>query len=170
MVIRELEKRIEALEALIRQLIRPGTVTSVLDDQGRVRVKLHDSDGMISNPLQVLAAKTQKNKSYDLPDVGEQVLSLFLPTGLEQGFVLGAVNSDEDPPPVSDRNKTHYSWPDGSFIEYDRAAHRLSIHIEGDVVLSALNFKIGCPLKVDNDISATGSVIDGGGNTNHHSH
>lgn len=176
MVMRELERRLEALESMVRQILRPGTVTSVLEDQARVRVKLPDCDGMESKALPVLFPKTHKNKSYDLPDVGEQVLCLFLPTGLEQGFVLGASYSEADPVPVQDRNKTHYAWPDGTKMEYDRADHTLTINISGPVKISGEHLEFSGPavftdsVSVARDITAGGTVMDAGGNSNHHAH
>lgn len=95
-MIHEIEQRIKDLETRVNQTMRLGVVTSVLEKTGQVRVKLQDSDGIISKELPVLFPKTHANKAYDMPDVGEHVLCLFLPCGLEQGFVIGALYSDKD--------------------------------------------------------------------------
>ena len=183
MVMRELEERVEALEALVNQLFRLGEVVSVVDGKARVRVRMPDADGMTSKELPVMTSRTHKNKSYDLFDVGEQVLSLFLPGGIEQGFVLGALYSDQDEVPVSSRNKTHYAWPDGAFFEYDRKSGEMTVSTPGTVrVVSAGGVTLDADVTItkglsvagnigsEADISAAGKIIDGGGNTPNHSH
>ena len=135
MVMRDLERRIDALESRLNQVVRVGTVSSVRPSRGMVRVALPDAGGIVSKALPVLFPRTLANKAYDLPEVGEQVLCVFLPFGLEQGFVIGAMYSEADAVPVTDRNKTHYKWPDGTWLEYDRSSHVLSGHVEGDVSL-----------------------------------
>jgi phage baseplate assembly protein V len=143
MVMQALEERIAALEARVNQMVRVGVVTSVYDAAGTVRVRLPDSAGVISKPLRVLFAKTRDNKSYDMPDVGEEVLCIFLPIGLQQGFVLGAMYSSEDLVPVTDRDKVHYKAKDGTFFEYDRENHKLTIDVQGDIEMNATgNFKL----------------------------
>ena len=136
-MIRELEEQIKALEVVVRQMIRQGIVTSVQADKGTVRVKLPDSGNITSKPLPVLFRRTLANKAYDLPEIGEQVVCLFLPSGLEQGFVIGCPYSEKDPVPVKDPDKLHYAFPDGSAFEYDRKAHKLILDIKGDVALTA---------------------------------
>lgn len=190
----ELEQRLKRLEAKVNQIVRHGTVTSTNPSKGTVRVKLMDTDRIVSWELPVLSARTFNNKSFDLPDINEQVMCIFLPNGMEQGFVIGSVFSSADPPPVSDQNKKHYAWPDGTWLEYDRAAHKLTGNVNGVVELTAQQFDLVGPVMVngtlnvtglvtmenglavtgtsdmDGDINASGSIIDGSGNTNNHSH
>lgn len=136
-MIGEFENRLARLEAVVNQTIRQGVVTSVMADSARVRVQLTDADKTVTQPLPVLFPKTQKNKAYDLPDVGEHVVCVFLASGFEQGFVVGALYSDQDTVPVSDRDKTHYAFEDGAYFEYDRAAHKLTGYVPGDVEIEA---------------------------------
>jgi phage baseplate assembly protein V len=127
-------------------------VTSVNEGAATVRVRIPDADDTVSKELPVLFQKTQDNKEYDLPDVGEQVVCLFLPNGLEQGFVLGSPYSSVDKPPVSNRDKKHYGFSDGSWLEYDREQHKLSGVIKGDVDLVVDNDVV---MDVGNDLVAT---------------
>ena len=133
----DLMNRLAALESRLNQVLRVCTVVSVQDAAATVRVKLPDSGNMVSQPLPVLTRKSQDDKDYDLPDVGEQVVCVFLPIGLEQGFVLGSHYQQVDKPPVSDRNKWHRMFKDGTFIEYDRANHALTGSIQGTIDIEA---------------------------------
>ena len=81
-----------------------------------------------------------------MPDVGEHVLCAFLPIGVEQGFVLGALFSRADATPVADQDKRHVEFEDGTWLQYDRKAHTLSgviksgsvkLCIEGQAVVEA---------------------------------
>jgi phage baseplate assembly protein V len=133
----DIEQRVIELEARLNQLVRVGTVESVNVDDGTVRVSMADADGIISYSLPVLVPKSQDDKYYAMPDVGEQVLCLFLPLGLSQGFVLGAFFSGADTVPVASKDKTHILFKDGTSLEYDRAAHKLTGSVAGDVELTA---------------------------------
>ena len=176
-MIQELERQITALEVLVRQMVRTGVVTSVVADRGMVRVRFPDNGKLVSNPLPVLFSRTQKNKAYDLPEVGEQVVCLFLPSGMEQGYVIGCPYSSKDKVPVTDPDKLHYAFGDKSFFEYDRKTHKLILDIQGDVELTAKTVSVEASqtkfkgdLDVAGNISATGSILDGGGNSNNHAH
>ncbi|MDR1709990.1 MAG: phage baseplate assembly protein V [Candidatus Accumulibacter sp.] len=115
---------------------RFGTVSAVDAKTCRVRVRLPDYDNMRTAWLPVLAAKTQDDKDYWLPDVGEQVVALLDERG-EDGVVLGAVYSSADAPPVASGNKRHIRFSDGTTAEYDRSTHKLAIHCVGDVDITA---------------------------------
>ena len=114
-------------------MFRVGKVVAVDEKTAKVRVELEDTDKVISYWLPVLHNKTQDDKFYWLPDVGELVLVGFLDYGIEQGFVLGAIYNEKDKPPVEDRNKMHIRFKDGTVIEYDRVTHKLYIHSVGDI-------------------------------------
>ena len=134
-MIAELEKRIARLEAALNNMVRVGKVTQVA--AGKVRVQFRDADEMISSPLPVLFPKTHQDQMCAMPDVGEHVVCLFLPFGLEQGFVLGAFYSAADAVPVSGSDLWRLVFQDGSWIEFDRAASVLNIHAESEVNIFA---------------------------------
>lgn len=136
-MIAELERRVKKLETTVNQMIRLGIVTSVQEKKGTVRVKLPDADNLITKELSVLFTRTSENKSYDMPDIDEQVVCLFLPNGMEQGFVIGSVYSKSDPVPVSNSNKKHYVFKDGTWMEYDRKAHKMTINVKGRLDIHA---------------------------------
>lgn len=130
-----LMRRIDRLESRLQRLVRVGTVTASFPDRGTVRVNLPDADGVNSQELPVLYPKTLQDKAYGMPDIGEHVLCVFLPIGVEQGFVIGAIYSQADPVPVSSQDKTGIQFADGATFEYDRAANFLTIDVPGGAQL-----------------------------------
>ena len=134
-MIAELESRIARLEATLNNVVRVGTVTQIA--AGKVRVQFSDADQLVSAPLPVLFPKTHLDRFCAMPDVGEHVVCIFLPFGLEQGFVLGALYSATDAPPVQGADKWHLAFNDGSWLEFNRAASVLNIHSRGDVNIFA---------------------------------
>jgi phage baseplate assembly protein V len=166
-------------------------------------------DGEVSYWLAVLKSKTLKDKAYWMPDIGEHV-AVLIDENAEEGVILGAIYSSQDTPPVSNANKCHIKFQDGTVLEYDRAEHKLKADVKGDIDVKAtgrcdvdcqsqiyiksttnitiqapsINMRGGSPangvfegnftlignLEVQGNIHATGSIIDDGGNTNHHSH
>lgn len=118
------------------QMIRVGFVNARQPEKMRVKVTLKDTttSELITDWLPVLCPRASKDMQYDLPDIGDQVLCLFLSYGLEQGFVVGAMYGAQTPP-VQSGDKTHRTFSDGATIEYDRASHQLKADIPGTAVI-----------------------------------
>lgn len=106
---------------------RPGLVQDQDPATGRVRVQFPDRDNVISWWLPVVTPKSQNDKIYWLPDVGEQVVVL-MDEHDEYGAVMGSIFSEPDAPPAGmTADKFHVTFKDGTAVEYDRAAHALSV-------------------------------------------
>lgn len=133
----EISQRLTALEGALHQLVRTAFVTELFPDEGKVRVEIRDADMIESYRLPVLVHKTRCDKDYWMPDIGEMVLCVFLPHGLQIGFVVGAFYSEADVVPVTDPEKTHIRWLDGAWVEYDRAAGVLQAHVPKKIILAA---------------------------------
>lgn len=157
-----------------RELVKVGEVSSVDYENGTARVVFDDEEGFVSNDLQVLQRNTQDNQDFWMPDVGEDVVCLFLPNGMEDGFIVGSFYADEITPPESGENKRYVKFKDESEIEYDWEKHRLFARVgktqvevtENSVQISgAENVKVSVPniefvgdLKVSGNVSANGEV------------
>jgi phage baseplate assembly protein V len=127
-------------------MFRVGIVKQQDLATGRVRVTFPDREQMQSYWLFVTAPKTQSDKLYWMPDLGEQVVCL-MDEHDEDGAVLGAVYSSVDAPPVQSADKWHVAMKDGAAFEYDRAAHALSVALPAGATLTiALN---GATLSID---------------------
>ena len=86
-------------------------------------------DQMLSYWLPVVMPKTQNDKAYWLPDIGEQVVCL-MDARDEVGVVLGAIYSQADTTPVQSADKYHLGFKDGTSIEYDREAHAFALNFQ----------------------------------------
>jgi phage baseplate assembly protein gpV len=123
---------------------------------GRLRVTFNEFDQMLSYWLPVVVPKTQNDKAYWLPDIGEQVVCLMDERD-EAGVVLGAIYSQADTTPVQSADKFHLGFKDGTAIEYDRAAHVLalnfqdttSIKYDGGAHALTLNFEDQAVIRYD---------------------
>lgn len=158
-------------------MLRFGVVTHIDETKAQVRVQFQDIDNVISYWLPVLKQKTLKDKQYWMPDIGEHV-ACVIDEHAEEGIVLGAIYSDADAVPVGSRDKYHVKFNDGTVIEYDRAAHKLTADVKGDInvkvtgrahinckgqiyVKSETNITIQAPLVNIRGYSPTEGIFDG---------
>jgi len=131
----------------------------------RARVTFPDRDQLQSWWLPILVTKSQNDKAYHLPDVGEQVVCL-MDEHDEDGAVLGAIYSTVDqPPPGMTADKVHWTAKDGAVFEYDRALHALVIALaSGGTVNIAAN---GATISIDSsgnvNVTAQGKINLGNG-------
>ncbi len=116
-------------------MFRVGLVKQQDLQGARVRVAFPDRDQLLSYWLPVVFTKTQNDKGYWVPDIGEQVVCL-MDEHDEAGAVLGAIYSSADTPPVQSADKYHMSFKDGASIEYDRAAHALAVSLPNGATMS----------------------------------
>lgn len=124
----------ETMEFL-KSIIRIGEVSSVDAAKGTARVVFDDFDSIVSYDLQVISRNTFANRDYAMPDIGEDVICIFLPTGTEAGFILGSVYAGEITPPESTIDRRCVEFSDGSKFMYDRAAHKFTASI-GDTSIT----------------------------------
>jgi phage baseplate assembly protein gpV len=108
---------------------RVGIVQQQDAAHAKVRVVFPDYDEVVSWWLPVIFAKTQNDKAYWIPDVGEQVVCL-MDLRDEAGAVLGAIYSNADLPPVNSADKFHLAFKDGTSVDYDRSAHVLDLKFQ----------------------------------------
>lgn len=132
-----INRRLTALEGALRQTVRLGYVIEQIPAEGKVRVRMEDADCVDTFKLPVLVHKTRCDKQWWLPDLGEQVVCVFLPLGLEIGFVLGSFYSLQDLPPVDSPDKAHLRFLDGGWLEYDRGTGEMQVHCRKRLVLAA---------------------------------
>lgn len=145
------EYRLNQLEARLNNLVRIGEVSSVNEKDCTVKVVFQEFDNnLVSYDLPVMVKQSLVNKDYYLPDVNEQVICIFLATGLESGFVLGSLYNEEDKPLIANANKRSITFSDGAYIEYDREKHELNI--------SAKTMNLKGDLNINGNIKATGNI------------
>ncbi|OLF53808.1 phage baseplate assembly protein V [Pseudomonas chlororaphis] len=176
-----------------------GEVSAVDYVTCRIRVRLDDRDGVESFWLNVPQRNTQATQRRPLmPELNEQVAVLLDADGVG-GVYLGGIYSTAEPPPVVDENTDYVRFSDGTVSTYDRAVGVMTLDCVGELLLkcgrnitveagepvvvkapSATldipqvtlngNLQVNGDVSVNGNINATGTVLDVGGNSNHHSH
>lgn len=151
-------------ENTLSMVIRVGEVTIVDAATHKAAVTFDDDDGQTSGMLPVLIPNTLENHDHCLPDIGEDVLCLFLPTGTEEGFILGSFYAGNVTTPESSADVRAVTFRDGTRLAYDRSTHKLTARVNGDIEIAATgNIKATSSGTIE--LQAAGSVsIRSGGN------
>ena len=140
----------ENVQELLNGLIKIGEVSSINPSQGTARVLFDDDDSIVSFDLQVLQRNTFKNRDYAMPDVGEDVLCLFLPTGTEEGFILGSLYAGEVMPKEGSGDVRSVVFADGSRLSFNRSTSELDITIGAtSIKVTGQNVNIVAPTVID---------------------
>ncbi len=165
----------------VANLLRLGTVDEADYEKARVRVAI----GKVKTGwLPWITLRAGPDATWWAPELGEQVLVLAPCGNLGQGIVLGALYQQAFPAPASSADISTARWKDGTTVIYDRAAHRLTVNCVGEVdLIAATKVSVTAPeilltghvmiqgnVDVQGNVNASGNIIDGGMNTNHHSH
>jgi len=156
----------------------------------RVRVYLPERDHLETYWLHVPQTYTLGiQRRAILPALGEQVSVLLEPDGAG-GVVMGGIYSAANPPPVTDADTDYVRFKDGTIVTYNQSARAFTFDgpatvtvIAGQVTVQADTVTLDAPhttctgdltvngnVQVDGNVNATGSVMDGTGNSNHHTH
>lgn len=102
-------------------------------------MKFDQDEGLVSGWLPVLVSRTQDDKFYYLPDVGEQVACL-MDENAEEGVVLGAIYSEKEKPgAVKGQDKIGVEFKNGDLIEHDRAQRFLRVKMNTTEVKVSAN-------------------------------
>jgi len=160
------------LISTLKNIIRVGLVSSIDAEKCTAKVVFHEKDDLVSHDMPVIQRQTLKNKDYQMPDIGEHVLCLCLPNGLEQGFIIGSLYSKADVPPVINKDKRHIKFEDGTTIEYDRKSHTLTVNMQsGTANITAPTINVVGNVNIDGNLTISGTTITGGSiNLNTHTH
>lgn len=170
-----------------------GEVSAIDYLSCRIRVRLDDRDSLQTYWLNIPQRNTQGTKRRPLmPELGEQVAVLLDADGVG-GVYLGGIYSTAEPPPVVDEDTDFVRFSDGTVSTYDRKAavmtldcvgalivkcgRGISVEAREPLVVKAPSAVLDIPqvtlmgdLQVSGDLYATGTVMDAGGNSNHHAH
>lgn len=126
----------ENVQELLNGLIKIGEVSSVNYETGTARVVFDDDDSVVSYDLQVVHRNTLKNQDYAMPDIGEDVLCVFLASGMEEGFILGSVYAGDIKPPEKSADKRTVVFSDGSMVSFDRSTSTLTVKIGNTTIVA----------------------------------
>lgn len=144
-------------------MFRVGLVEAQDAVNARLRVTFPERDQMTSWWLPVVVPKSQNDKAYWLPDIGEQVVCMMDERD-EDGAVLGAIYSQADTTPVQNADKVHWSFKDGTSFEYDRGTHQLTCGLpQATLTIQASGASIAIDGSGNVTIKPAGQVLLGGG-------
>ena len=132
----------------VEDIIRIGQVSSVYPETCTARVAFDDLDDFVSAPLAILQQHTAGMQFYSLPQIGEHVLCVFLPSGKEMGFIIGSFYTNGNPPPVDGEGGMYISG---------------NVSIGGDV-------DVGGSVDAGGQVTASDDVVGGGISLKTHRH
>jgi len=118
-------------------MLKFGIVTNINPALAQARVQFADDD-ILSYWLPILQQKTQKDKFYAIPDIGEHVACL-MDTNSEEGVILGAIYSALDAPPASSKTQLMIKFEDESYINFNKETGILTLKFKGIDVISDMN-------------------------------
>lgn len=138
----------------IANALRIGKVVAA--DYGRARYRVQIGD-LVTGWVPQLALRAGPDRKWWPVEIGEQVL-LASPGGdLNQGVILGSLYQSAFPAPGDRETLDRTIYADGTIVEYDRAAHRLTIDVKGDVRIIV---KGTADVAADGAVTVKGSTID----------
>lgn len=129
-------------------LIMIGTVSAINEDEAKARVLFTDRDDTTSKEIPLTFLRTKGMRVYAMPEVGEQVLCLFLPNGHEEGFIVGAYYNDEFKPPITDKETKMIKFQNGDYVKYKN----------GEMEVKCNNVNIIANVNISGNLNVTGSV------------
>lgn len=112
-------------------MLRFGKISAVDASKAMYQVTF-DEDQLVTDWIFANQKNTLFNKSESGYDLDEHV-SCLMDENCENGVILGAIYDEENLPEVGNEDLTRIEYKDGSFIQFDRAAKKLTISCEGNI-------------------------------------
>lgn len=135
-------------------MLRYGVVSGI--KKGYVKVFL-EQDGIVTDWLPVLVRKSLTDKESFQLEVNEHVVCL-MDEKCNEGVCLGAIPNTEDLPDDGEGpGKFRKKFADGTIIEYDRIAHRLTVDVKGELNAKTTG-KASIEAAGDVEVSTQGNV------------
>lgn len=124
-----------------RDIVKEGIISEVYPERHSARVTFEDKDNVVSAELPIITTWALENKFYALPDVGETVLCVFATNDgtSGEGWIIGSRFHEKSVPNANSQDVARINFKDGTFIEYDRKKHSLTIECTGDITIKGKN-------------------------------
>jgi phage baseplate assembly protein V len=157
------EERLLRLEQSIGSIFRVGIVSARSSDSDAIQVAIGSK---ATYKLPVLVPRSQGTKIYSLPEIGEQVLCIFLPPGFSRGFVLGSFFSATDKPPEHCEGWS-LECAGSTRIRVDKESGQVLIETSGEIQCKAKSIhwtageaKISSALTLEGSLTVKGVAND----------
>lgn len=145
---------------MMKSMVRVGTVSDRNPNSCSVRVVFSDQDDLVSDWLPVVLPQALNTRDFSLPDIDETVVCVFLGSGIEAGFCLGAIYTDANP--VGNEEQRGVWFPDGSYVVFDRETGTLTVAANGGVIITAPSTRINGDVRITGNLIVEGSITRGG--------
>ena len=113
-----------------------GYVTDYDEKKHMAKVNFPDKN-IISSWLPVIIPNSKENHDELHLDLQEHVACIMLGTGLENGFIIGAIYDEKNKPVNADKDVRMVKFSDDTTILYDRRNHKMQIDVQGDIEILA---------------------------------
>lgn len=138
----------------MNNLVRPGRIHSVDEAKVRARVEI---GAIVTDWLPWAVARAGNDRTWWAPTVGEQVVVLSPSGEMNAAFIVASFYTNAFPAPASSADIEHTIYRDGTVVEYDTKAHKLTAKVCGDVVLD-ITGSLSVTSGSDVTIEASGAV------------
>lgn len=118
----------------VANLVRVGTVETVDYPKAVARVRFGD---IVTHWLPWTVERAGNDRTWWAPEPGEQVVVVSPDGDLSQGVISGSLYRAAHSAPAESVDVARVVYSDGCVIEYDRAAHKLTANVPGDVDVTA---------------------------------
>lgn len=111
-------------DRMLGNVLMVGVIAEL--DAANALVKVN-ANGLTTDWIPWVVRRAGPNATWSAPEVGEQVV-VGCPYGdPSQAFVLGSLYQEAHPAPATTADKERVTFSDGTSLEYDRAAHALTV-------------------------------------------
>lgn len=142
----------------LANVVRVGKVAEINEATGQVRVRAGE---FLTDWISFAAPRAGGDRTWWMPEAGEQVV-IASPSGdMAQAVVLGAIYQDAHPAPANSKDKHRTEYADGSVVEYDRAAHRLTADLGATKITADRSQVVITVGSTKMTMTAAGTVFDG---------
>lgn len=121
------------LVRLLSEMIQFGTIIEV--QAKPLRYKVRFDEHRVSGWISMNVSHAAEVRSWKPLQVGEQVVVLK-PFGAQGGVIVASLNQTKFDQPKEQLNLYYHEFPDGTWLEYDMEEHKLTGHVEGDLILT----------------------------------
>ncbi|KFK53470.1 phage baseplate assembly protein V [Vibrio vulnificus] len=121
------------LVRLLSEMIQFGTIIEV--QAKPLRYKVQFDEHRVSGWIPMNVSHAAEVRSWKPLQVGEQVVVLK-PFGAQGGVIVASLNQTKFDQPKDKLNLYYHEFPDGTWLEYDMEEHKLTGHVEGDLILT----------------------------------
>lgn len=159
------------VHSIISNMAKVGVCSTSDEGTGTLTATFPDRDDMVSGDLPVVYFGGL-GRRRGVPQPGDTVACIFLGNGMSDGFVIGNLYDDDDPPGEDGQEGVFYE--DGSYVYYDTVAGILNVMAmsgvvvetpetatikASSVIVEAENVQIkAANVTIDGNLSVTGTV------------